>query len=115
MGCIHLLPSGRTREPSRNQCLPPAPCVIPAQPSGPLEGRTAREGAQVIPARSLKTLSICLSLGVGIPVAGVLVFSPQTAEAAETGTISGVVTNAKSGERMANALVVLQCTCLQGQ
>ena len=54
----------------------------------------------MIRARSLKTLSICLSLGVGIPVAGVLVFSPQTAQAAETGTISGVVTNAKSGERM---------------
>jgi hypothetical protein len=69
----------------------------------------------VIRARSLKTLSICLSLGIGIPAAGTLLLAPQRADAAETGTISGVVTNAKTGDRLAGALVVLQCTCLQGQ
>ncbi len=70
-------------------------------------------------ARSLKTLFLTLPLSIGTPVvglaaAGVLLLAPQSAEAAENGSISGVVTNTKTGERMSNSLVVLQCNCLQG-
>ncbi|MEM9453267.1 MAG: TonB-dependent receptor, partial [Myxococcota bacterium] len=34
--------------------------------------------------------------------------------AASNGTISGVITNKKTKERLAEALVILQCSCLQG-
>lgn len=70
-------------------------------------------------ARSLKNLFLTLPLSLGLPVvgtaaAGVLLLAPQSAQAAENGSISGVVTNEKTGDRMANAIVVLQCNCLQG-
>ncbi|MCH9688733.1 MAG: TonB-dependent receptor [Deltaproteobacteria bacterium] len=39
---------------------------------------------------------------------------PSTAEAANEGTISGVLTHGKTKERISGALVVLQCSCLQG-
>ncbi len=46
---------------------------------------------------------------------GALVLGSTPALAANaTGSISGVVKNAKTGERLANAIVVLQCTCLPG-
>ncbi|MGH1340163.1 MAG: DUF4349 domain-containing protein [Nannocystales bacterium] len=52
---------------------------------------------------------------VGIVGVGVLALSPRPAEAgSDIGSISGVVTNADTGERMPNALVVLQCNCLKG-
>lgn len=52
---------------------------------------------------------------VGVVGVGVLALSPRPAQAGnENGSISGVVTNADTGERMPNALVILQCTCMPG-
>ncbi|MEX1369424.1 MAG: TonB-dependent receptor [Nannocystaceae bacterium] len=54
-----------------------------------------------------------LTLGVlVVPLTG-LALAPATAHAADTGTISGVVTNPKTKERVSEALVILQCSCLQ--
>jgi len=39
---------------------------------------------------------------------------PRTSTAAAGGTISGVIRHPKTKERIPNAIVVLQCTCLQG-
>jgi hypothetical protein len=44
-----------------------------------------------------------------------VLLTPQTASAANNGTISGVVTDSKTKSRVKDALVILQCTCLQGQ
>ncbi|MBL9102874.1 MAG: TonB-dependent receptor [Myxococcales bacterium] len=41
--------------------------------------------------------------------------APNFAAAASDVTISGVVTDTKTGEKINGALVILQCTCLQGQ
>ena len=73
----------------------------------------------MIRARSLKDRFLFFpvllgTLVLGVAVFGVTLVAPQTAHAADTGTISGVVTNQKTKERIPNALVVLQCTCLQG-
>jgi hypothetical protein len=72
----------------------------------------------VIRARSLLNLPLSLQLSLGPLAIGALVSAsvlvPSTARAADDGTISGVVTNQKTKEKIKNALVVLQCTCLQG-
>jgi len=50
---------------------------------------------------------------VGVVGVGVLALSPRSAQAwTDNGSISGVVTNADTGERMPEALVILQCNCL---
>ncbi len=52
---------------------------------------------------------------VGVVGLGVLALSPRPAQAwSDSGSISGVVTNTDTGERLANALVILQCNCLSG-
>lgn len=69
-------------------------------------------------ARSLQVcLSLPLSFGapLGVAAAGVLLLAPQSAEAAEGGTIVGQVTNEDSKEKVPNAIVILQCNCLQGE
>lgn len=72
-------------------------------------------------ARSLVTLPLALSLGMpavaltGVTAAMAVMLVPSTAEAADDGTISGVVTDAKTKAKIPNALVILQCTCLQSQ
>lgn len=62
-------------------------------------------------------LSLPLSLGLPAAttsaIAAAMLLAPSTAEAADNGTISGVVTK-KDGSKAGNALVILQCTCLQG-
>ena len=63
--------------------------------------------------RSLLKYSLSLPL-VTIPAA-VVAMAPNFAQAASDVTISGVVTDAKSGEKIKDALVILQCSCLQGQ
>ncbi|MCA9705750.1 MAG: carboxypeptidase regulatory-like domain-containing protein [Myxococcales bacterium] len=44
---------------------------------------------------------------------GALLSVPVAAPAHHRGEISGVVTNRETGERIAGALVILQCTCLK--
>lgn len=52
---------------------------------------------------------------VGVVGIGALALSPRPARAwSDSGSISGVVVNENTGERLPNALVVLQCNCLQG-
>ena len=52
---------------------------------------------------------------VGVVGIGMLALSPRPARAwSDSGSISGVVVNEDTGERLSNALVVLQCNCLQG-
>jgi hypothetical protein len=73
----------------------------------------------VIRARSLQRFSLSLPLSVLLGSAAVtlpaaVLFAPQTASAADEGAISGVVTNSKTKEKIKGALIVLQCTCLQG-
>ena len=52
---------------------------------------------------------------VGVVGIGVLMLSPRPAEArTESGSIWGSVTNTETGERIVDAVVVLQCTCLSG-
>jgi len=63
--------------------------------------------------RSLLKYSLSLPLAT-IPAA-VVAMAPNYAQAASDVTISGVVTDAKSGEKISGALVILQCSCLQGQ
>jgi len=46
-------------------------------------------------------------------LAAAVMLAPTAAEAASDGTISGVVTHAKTKARVADALVILQCACLQ--
>ena len=73
-------------------------------------------------ARSLATLPLALTLGTpGLAFTGVAatlataaaMLVPSTVQAADTGTISGVVTDQKSKAKIPNALVILQCSCLQ--
>ncbi len=69
-------------------------------------------------ARSIvsKTLPVYLALGVASVVAPLAVaLVPMSAQAADEGAISGVVTDAKNGSKLKDAIVILQCTCLQGQ
>ena len=73
----------------------------------------------MIRARSLRLFSISLPLQVGLAVSAIAapaatLLVPQTASADDDGSISGVVTNSKTREKVKGALVVLQCTCLQG-
>ena len=63
--------------------------------------------------RSLLKYSLSVPLVV-IPAA-VVAMAPNFAQAASDATISGVVTDSKTGEKIANALVIVQCSCLQGQ
>ena len=71
-------------------------------------------------ARSLVTLPLALSLGMpatalmGTVVAVAAMLVPSTANAADNGTISGVVTDEKTKSKIPSALVILQCACLQG-
>ncbi len=62
--------------------------------------------------RTLVRAALALAVLVAAPAAGLLASS--TAHAASGGTISGVVTNAKTKEPQTRALVILQCACLQG-
>ncbi|MEM9459885.1 MAG: hypothetical protein AAGF11_37260, partial [Myxococcota bacterium] len=68
--------------------------------------------------KRVSLLSIPLTLSLGTVAATALgttvMLAPTTAEAASNGTISGVITNKKTKERLAEALVILQCSCLQG-
>ncbi len=69
-------------------------------------------------ARSLLTKSLPGYLAVAAPAlaaAGLFLGTPARAEAADTGSISGVVTDSKTGKRIKDAIVILQCTCLQGE
>jgi len=50
----------------------------------------------------------------GVLAPAAVLLAPQTAAAADQGAISGVVTNSKTKEKVKDAIVVLQCTCLQG-
>ena len=63
--------------------------------------------------RSLLKYSLSVPLAV-IPAA-VVAMAPNLAQAASDATISGVVTDQKTGEKIAGALVIVQCSCLQGQ
>ena len=64
----------------------------------------------------MRRLSIALATAIlATVVGGSLTTIPAPAMAATlTGTISGVVTHSKTKERVADALVILQCSCLQG-
>jgi hypothetical protein len=61
--------------------------------------------------RALVRAALALGVFVAAPLVGLL--APSTAEAASNGTISGVVTNAKTKKPQAEALVIVQCVCLQ--
>ena len=50
---------------------------------------------------------------VGLPV--VLALDPAIAAASDNATIGGVVRDKKTGAVVADAIVIVQCTCLQGQ
>ena len=67
-------------------------------------------------ARTLLSLPLSLSLGSfgAAAVSAAVLLAPTTAEAASNGTISGVVTDQKTKSRIPEALVILQCSCLQG-
>ena len=60
-------------------------------------------------------LSYSLSLPLATIPAAVIAMAPNYAQAASDVTLSGAVTDAKSGEKISGALVILQCSCLQGQ
>ncbi|HEY8379329.1 MAG TPA: TonB-dependent receptor [Nannocystis sp.] len=62
--------------------------------------------------RSLLKYSLTLPLAI-IPPA-VAAMAPNLALAASDVTISGVVTDQNTGQKIAGALVIIQCTCLQG-
>jgi len=64
---------------------------------------------RVLFARAALSLAACSLVPLA---AGLLV--PAVAQAASDGTISGVVTNSRSKQPVAGALVILQCACLQG-
>ncbi len=55
-----------------------------------------------------------LGLATAVPLAMATMLVPSTAQAANEGTISGVLTHGKTKERISGALVILQCSCLQG-
>ena len=67
--------------------------------------------------RSLLRSLISMSLA-SIPALGVML-APEDAEASppssDSGVINGTVKNSNTGQPIANALVVLQCSCLSGQ
>ncbi len=71
----------------------------------------ARSLERFSPSISLATLLSCAS---AMAAGATSLMAPQTAAAADQGAISGVVTNSKTKEKVKTALVVLQCTCLQG-
>ena len=60
-------------------------------------------------------LSYSLSLPLATVPAAVVAMAPNYAQAASDVTISGVVSDQKTGEKISGALVILQCSCLQGQ
>ena len=60
-------------------------------------------------------LSYSLSLPLATIPAAVIAMAPNYAQAASDVAISGVVTDTKTGEKISGALVILQCSCLQGQ
>jgi hypothetical protein len=64
---------------------------------------TLRSGAVLLP-----------GLAPGLALAGVA-FAPGTAQAADDGSISGVVKDEKTKQPIKDAIVVVQCTCLQGE
>ena len=64
------------------------------------------------PTRSLLTYTLSLPLMFGTAAAVMTV--PDTAEAASDGVINGAVTDEKTGDRINEAIVILQCACLQG-
>ncbi len=68
-------------------------------------------------ARSIftKSLPAYLGLSLGVLTLPTILLAPQVAEAADQGTISGVVTDSKTGKRIKDAIVILQCTCIQGE
>ena len=67
-----------------------------------------------------RSIEICLTLplALGIPAGtlatGLLLLAPRTVRAADEGAVVGVVSNDETGEKIPSALVILQCTCLQG-
>jgi len=65
--------------------------------------------------RSSAVVRAALALGVFVAAPLVGLLAPSTAEAASNGTISGVVTNAKTKKPQPGALVILQCVCMQGK
>ena len=66
-------------------------------------------------ARALQIL-LTLPLSSGASAAAwVLLLAPRTAEAAERASLAGVVTHEQTKERIPNALILLQCSCLQGE
>jgi len=62
--------------------------------------------------RSLLKYSLSVPLAILPPA--VAAMAPNLALAASDVTISGVVTDVKSGQKISGALVIVQCTCLQG-
>ncbi|MEM9453508.1 MAG: hypothetical protein AAGF11_04965, partial [Myxococcota bacterium] len=68
----------------------------------------------VLRPRALSHAALALGLLTAAPLAVATFLVPTTAQAASNGTISGVITNKKTKERLAEALVILQCSCLQG-
>jgi hypothetical protein len=90
------------------------PAGIPPVPSAPADlAVPARSTCPVNLHRSL--LKYSLSLPLATLPAAVLAMAPNFALAASDVTISGVVTDAKTGDKISGALVILQCSCLQGQ
>ncbi len=65
--------------------------------------------------RALSHAALAAGLLLAAPLAAATtLLAPSTVQAASNGTISGVVTNSKTKERIGEALVILQCACLQG-
>jgi hypothetical protein len=64
--------------------------------------------------RSRPLLKYSLSLPLVIAPALVALTMPDIAFAASDGTISGVVSDQTSGDKIESAIVVLQCACIQG-
>ena len=62
---------------------------------------------------ALSRAALSLGLTIAAPVGAAIALMPGSAQAAENGTISGVVTHGKTKERIPEALVILQCSCLQ--
>src|SRR5690606_13232467 len=98
---------------SRIQCcfrcdIPPA--GIEADARGARRDR--KEPPPVKTSRSLLKYSLTVPLII-IPAA-VVVMAPSYALAASDVTISGVVTDKNSGQKVSGALVIIQRTCLQG-
>ena len=62
--------------------------------------------------RSLLKCSLSLPLAIAPLVVGLAV--PSVAQAASDGSISGVVTDMNNREKIEGAVVILQCSCLQG-